>query len=120
MGKTGTTSEFKDALFVGATYGMDGITVAVRIGFDDSRSLGPKETDGRLALPVFQELMLKVYRDGIVGPVPAFPAQMEQRITRYLQDLRDDAPALVTDPALPGAATGAPREPASPNPIRDQ
>jgi penicillin-binding protein 1A len=120
MGKTGTTSEFKDALFVGSTYGVDGITVAVRIGFDDSSSLGPKETGGRLALPVFQELMLKVYRDGIVGPVPAFPAQMEQRITRYLQDLQDDAPALVMDPAPSGAATSAPREPASPNPIRNQ
>ncbi len=85
MGKTGTTNEFRDALFVGSTYGVDGITVAVRIGFDDNRSLGPRETGGRVALPVFQELMLQVYRAGIVGPVPAFPAQMEQRITRYMQ-----------------------------------
>jgi membrane peptidoglycan carboxypeptidase len=58
MGKTGTTNEFRDALFVGSTYGADGITVAVRIGFDDNRSLGAKETGGRVALPVFQELML--------------------------------------------------------------
>jgi membrane carboxypeptidase/penicillin-binding protein len=100
MGKTGTTNEFKDALFVGSTYGVDGITVAVRIDFDDNRSLGLKGTGGRLALPVFQELMLKVYRDGIVGPVPAFPAQMEQRITRYLQDLQDEAPALVVASTL--------------------
>jgi penicillin-binding protein 1A len=119
MGKTGTTNEFKDALFVGSTYGVDGLTVAVRIGFDDSRSLGPKETGGRLALPVFQELMLKVYRDGLVGPVPAFPVQMEQHITRYLQDLQDDVPALVVDLAASGVVTGAPRGPASPNPIRD-
>ena len=41
----------RDALFVGSTYGPEGITVAVRIGFDDNRSLGPKETGGRLALP---------------------------------------------------------------------
>lgn len=95
MGKTGTTNEFRDALFVGSTYGADGITVAVRIGFDDNRSLGPKETGGRVALPVFQELMVRVYHDGIVGPVPAFPDQMEQRITRYLQG---DAPA-VAEPA---------------------
>jgi penicillin-binding protein 1A len=39
MGKTGTTNDFKDAIFVGSTYGPDGITVAVRIGFDDNRSL---------------------------------------------------------------------------------
>ena len=67
MGKTGTTNEFRDALFVGSTYGADGITVAVRIGFDDNRSLGAKETGGRVALPVFQEVMLRVYHDQIVG-----------------------------------------------------
>jgi len=94
MGKTGTTNDFRDALFVGSTYGVEGITVAVRIGFDDNRSLGPKETGGRVALPVFQELMLGVYRERIVGPVPAFPDQMEQRITRYLQG---DTTALVAD-----------------------
>ena len=91
MGKTGTTNEFRDALFVGSTYGIEGITVAVRIGFDDNRSLGPRETGGRVALPVFQEVMLKAYRDGLVGPVPAFPEPMEQRITHYLAG---DAPAL--------------------------
>jgi membrane carboxypeptidase/penicillin-binding protein len=60
MGKTGTTNDFRDALFVGSTYGLDGITVAVRIGFDDGRSLGPKETGGRLALPVFRQILLSV------------------------------------------------------------
>jgi penicillin-binding protein 1A len=84
MGKTGTTNEFRDALFVGSTYGPEGITVAVRVGFDDNRSLGPKETGARVALPVFKELMLGVYREKLVGPVPAFPAQMEQNISDYL------------------------------------
>jgi penicillin-binding protein 1A len=84
MGKTGTTNEFRDALFVGSTYGPEGITVAVRIGFDDNRSLGPKETGGRVALPVFKEIMLRVYREKLVGPVPTFPAQMEQNINDYL------------------------------------
>jgi penicillin-binding protein 1A len=91
MGKTGTTNEFRDALFVGSTYGVNGITVAVRIGFDDNRSLGPRETGGRVALPVFQEVMLKAYRDDLVGPVPVFPKQMERRITDYLAG---DAPAV--------------------------
>jgi penicillin-binding protein 1A len=115
MGKTGTTSEFRDALFVGSTYGIDGITVAVRIGFDDNRSLGARETGGRVALPVFEELMLRVYRDKIAGPVPLFPPQMEQRITHYLErdapalvDLERGAPALVADIAPSAVATGAP------------
>lgn len=84
MGKTGTTNEFRDAIFVGSTYGPGGITVAVRIGFDDGRSLGPRETGGRLAMPVFQELMLAVYNDELVGPAPPFPPPMERRITAAL------------------------------------
>jgi penicillin-binding protein 1A len=92
MGKTGTTNGFRDALFVGSTYGPEGITVAVRIGFDDNRSLGSKETGGRVALPVFKEIILRVYREKLVGPVPEFPAQMEQSIDLYLKgDPRGDA-----------------------------
>jgi membrane carboxypeptidase/penicillin-binding protein len=106
MGKTGTTNDFKDALFVGSTYGADGVTVAVRIGFDDDRSLGLKETGNRVALPVFQEVMLRIYHDQIVGPAPSFPFQMEQRITRYLQR---DAPAPVLDSATAAAEPGAPK-----------
>jgi penicillin-binding protein 1A len=84
MGKTGTTSEFRDALFVGSTYGPQGITVAVRIGFDDNRTLGRKETGGRTALPVFREIMVRVYKDALVGTVPQFPREMEDRIDAYL------------------------------------
>ena len=84
MGKTGTTNEFRDALFVGSTFGAEGITVAVRVGFDDNRSLGPQETGGRVALPVFKEFMLRVYREKLVGPAPTFPVQMEQNINDYL------------------------------------
>jgi len=84
IGKTGTTNEFRDALFVGSTYGPEGITVAVRIGFDDNRSLGPKETGARVALPVFKEILLKVYGEKLVGPVPEFPPRMEQGINDYL------------------------------------
>ena len=84
MGKTGTTNNFRDALFVGSTYGPEGITVAVRIGFDDNRSLGQQETGGRVALPVFKEIMLKAYSEQLVGPAPEFPSEIEQSITSYL------------------------------------
>lgn len=84
MGKTGTTNNYRDALFVGSTYGPNGITVAVRIGFDDDRSLGIMETGGRAALPVFREVMLKTYQAKLVGPVPSFPADMEKNIAEYL------------------------------------
>jgi penicillin-binding protein 1A len=84
MGKTGTTSDFHDALFVGSTYGRQGITVAVRIGFDDNRTLGEMETGGRTALPIFREVMLHVYERQLVGPVPQFPREIDDRIDEYL------------------------------------
>jgi penicillin-binding protein 1A len=115
MGKTGTTNNFKDALFVGSTYGADGVTVAVRIGFDDDHSLGLKETGSRVALPVFREVMLRIYHDRIVGPAPSFPFQMEQRITSYL---RRDAPAPVLDSATAAAEPGAPEGRVPPNVAR--
>lgn len=85
MGKTGTTSDFKDSVFVGSTYGLGGITVAVRIGFDDNQTLGPRETGGKVAMPVFQEVMRMVYSEGLVGPAPEFPKYIEDRITDYLK-----------------------------------
>jgi penicillin-binding protein 1A len=85
MGKTGTTNNYRDALFIGSTYGPDGITVAVRIGFDDNRSLGAQETGARAALPVFKEIMLKTYQEKLVGPVPSFPVDMEKTIDAYLR-----------------------------------
>ncbi|RPJ70283.1 MAG: hypothetical protein EHM24_15985 [Acidobacteria bacterium] len=84
MGKTGTTSGFRDALFVGSTFGAKGITVAVRIGFDDNRPLGRRETGGRAALPIFREIMLRVYRDQLAGPPPHFPRSIEDGIDKYL------------------------------------
>ena len=72
MGKTGTTSDFRDALFVGSTYGPQGITVAVRVGFDDNRTLGPRETGGRTALPIFQEIVARIYRDALLGRSRSF------------------------------------------------
>lgn len=84
MGKTGTTNGFRDALFVGSTYGPQGITVAVRIGFDDNRSMGGQETGGRTALPIFREIMLRVYADELAGPVPRFPQEIEDGIDGYL------------------------------------
>jgi penicillin-binding protein 1A len=112
MGKTGTTNEFRDAIFVGSTYGPDGITAAVRIGFDDNRSLGSRETGGRLALPVFQELMLGVYRDEIVGAAPAFPARMERRIAVSLLPPQPPATDVAGD-AVASASSPRPR-PGSP------
>jgi penicillin-binding protein 1A len=85
MGKTGTSSDFRDALFVGCTYGTDGVTVAVRIGYDDNRELGARETGGRAAMPIFRDVVRGIYTQGLAGEAPRFPEEMEQRITDYVE-----------------------------------
>lgn len=111
MGKTGTTNEFRDALFVGSTYGPEGITVAVRIGFDDNRSLGSGETGGRVALPVFKEIMLGAYGAKLVGPAPRFPVEMEQHINAFLQNSEMDTTVITGVIASPTKQCGSLRVP---------
>jgi membrane carboxypeptidase/penicillin-binding protein len=72
LGKTGTTSDFRDALLVGSTYEPEGIVAVVRIGFDDNHFLGPTETGGGVALPVFRGIVLGVSREKIAMHVPQF------------------------------------------------
>ena len=106
MGKTGTTNDYRDALFVGSTYGPNGITIAVRIGFDDNRSLGGMETGSRAALPVFRDVMLKTYKANLVGPAPSFPAEMERNIDAYLngEPAAGEATQALAMPDSAGAA----------------
>jgi penicillin-binding protein 1A len=105
MGKTGTTNDFRDALFVGSTYGRQGVTVAVRIGFDDDRTLGLKETGGRTALPIFREIMVRLYKEALVGAVPRFPREMEDRIDAYLANAAGPATAgPIADLGLEGGS----------------
>lgn len=111
MGKTGTTSDFRDALFVGSTYGTEGITVAVRIGFDDNRPLGNRETGGRTALPIFREIMLRVYQDDLLGRAPRFPREIEDGISQYLamlETLSEPPPETMIGASAPVAAPEGP------------
>jgi penicillin-binding protein 1A len=59
-GKTGTTSDFTDAWFLGFS---PSITCGVWMGYDNSQPLGEKETGARAALPVWMAFM----RAAIVG-----------------------------------------------------
>ena len=49
-GKTGTTNNYVDALFVGFT---SNLVVGAWAGFDDNRPLGYGETGGKSALPIW-------------------------------------------------------------------
>jgi penicillin-binding protein 1A len=53
-GKTGTTSDYTDAWFLGFS---PSITCGVWVGFDSRESLGEKETGARAALPIWMTVM---------------------------------------------------------------
>jgi penicillin-binding protein 1A len=78
FGKTGTSDDFRNALFIGSTYGPKGITVGVAINFDDNSSLGNSETGAKTALPVFKEIMEKIYDQNIFGPPPLFQSSIKE------------------------------------------
>ena len=75
-GKTGTTSSFYDALFVGySPY----ICTGVWVGFDQRASLGKAESGGRVALPIWMNFMANALRrypaDDFAPPQPPAPAE---------------------------------------------
>jgi penicillin-binding protein 1A len=72
-GKTGTTSDYKDAWFVG--FSPD-LVAAVYLGYDKPRSLGRGETGGALAAPVFTEFMQMALADK-----PAVPFRVPPGLT---------------------------------------
>ena len=59
-GKTGTTSDYTDAWFLGFS---PSVTCGVWVGYDSNESLGEKETGARAALPIWMTVM----RTAIVG-----------------------------------------------------
>jgi penicillin-binding protein 1A len=64
-GKTGTTNEGKDVWFVGMTPDLVG---SVWLGFDQPRPIMPGASGGRLAAPVWANIMQQAYEE---RPAPA-------------------------------------------------
>src|SRR2546423_746565 len=67
-GKTGTTSDWFDAWFVG--FSPD-LAAGVFVGFDDPRTLGDGEVGGHVAAPIFRDFMAAAPKDAPAKPVPA-------------------------------------------------
>ena len=57
-GKTGTTNDYRDAWFIGYT---PNLVAGVWVGYDDQRSLGPKATGSRAALPIWVDFMRRAH-----------------------------------------------------------
>ena len=79
-GKTGTTSEFKDAWFVGFN---TSVVAAVWVGLDQPEPIGSEAFGARIALPIWADFMRRVARalpadsDGI----PTRPARPSRRVS---------------------------------------
>ena len=74
-GKTGTTSDFNDAWFIGFS---PSITCGVWVGYDSRQSMGDKESGGHAALPLWMDFMKVAIADrpdehfaGDVRPLPS-------------------------------------------------
>ena len=117
-GKTGTTSDFTDAWFMGFS---PSVTCGVWVGYDSRQSLGEKETGARAALPIWMEIM----KTAIAGKDDEqFPGDTEQPPLERASSTQPSKPALqpaqmprslaapqpgpnvkpVTKPAQPGLA----------------
>lgn len=92
-GKTGTTNDYRDALFIGFSPSN---ATGVWVGQDWGGSLGHKETGARAALPIWMEFMQAVLAD---GPQQYF-------------DMPDDIIQIYIDPY-----TGIPRPAGSPDAV---
>jgi penicillin-binding protein 1A len=107
-GKTGTTSDYTDAWFLGFS---PSITCGVWVGFDDRQSLGEKETGAKAALPIWMAVM----RQAIAGK------DDEQFLSdRKGQPVQQSSPplqAVTHAPAAPALASAALGVPAKTKPL---
>jgi penicillin-binding protein 1A len=92
-GKTGTTSDYTDAWFLGFS---PSVTCGVWVGFDNRQTLGEKETGAKAALPIWMTLM----KAAIVGK------DQEKFLGEEAEDTT--AKAAVDEKAKPVAAVKSP------------
>jgi penicillin-binding protein 1A len=85
-GKTGTSSEYRDAWFVGFT---DALVVGVWVGNDDGTPM-PRVTGGGLPARIFREFILRAQGDLPFRPEPAPPKPREAPVIDTIEDFVGD------------------------------
>jgi penicillin-binding protein 1A len=88
-GKTGTTSDYTDAWFVGFS---PSLTAGVWIGFDEKKTLGNNETGARAALPVWVEFMKAALRGREDEDFVPYAPPPERAVAQRRVDTADHAP----------------------------
>ena len=99
-GKTGTTNDSNDTWFIG--FSPD-LIVGVFVGFDEPRTLGPKETGASVSVPIFRDVMGTELKDK-----PAIPFRVPPGVMLVRVDTTSGLPAspgdrsVIMEPFLPG------------------
>jgi penicillin-binding protein 1A len=89
-GKTGTSSEERDAWFMGYS---PNLVVGVFVGYDNPTPLGHAETGGRTAAPIFRDIMQQE-----IGGDPAIPFRIPPGINLVKIDYKTGQLASSNDP----------------------
>jgi penicillin-binding protein 1A len=97
-GKTGTTTDFNDAWFIGFS---PSITCGVWVGYDSRQTLGDKENGGRAALPAWIDFMKVAIAD---RPDEHFPGDLRPPPTTKLASGHTALDPLKT--AIAGSVSG--------------
>jgi penicillin-binding protein 1A len=79
IGKTGTTNDYRDAWFVGAS---PHIAAGVYVGFDTPRTMGRGATGGGYAAPVFRAFMEEALKDTPVEEQFVVPIEVRDLMDR--------------------------------------
>jgi penicillin-binding protein 1A len=120
-GKTGTTNDFTDAWFIGFS---PRLTCGVYVGFDDHRTLGPKEEGSRVALPIWMDFMGQMLKDQPVEEFPNSPLLTDPAQVKEIIANANNGEMLASDSSLPasgqtaGSATPPSSKPVSAAPAR--
>ena len=88
-GKTGTSNDAADVWFMG--FSPD-LVAGVFIGFDEPRTLGPRETGGGLAAPIFRDFMKEALKNK-----PATPFRVPPGVSLVRVDHDSGRPAQPGD-----------------------
>ena len=106
-GKTGTTNDSFDAWFVG--FSPD-LAVGAFVGFDEPRTLGPRETGSSAAAPIFRDFMKEALAEAPATPFRVPPGISLVRVNAETGQLAQPGDAkVILEAFLPGTApTGEP------------
>jgi penicillin-binding protein 1A len=107
-GKTGTTSDYTDAWFLGFS---PSVTCGVWVGFDSRESLGEKETGAKAALPIWMEVMKQAIvgkdNEEFLGDEAADRPLLKASAEMPPKPGASPVPSATAKPAAPTAAKGA-------------